>query len=211
MDLPQPDRTAAGQRRDRRALRQLDRGHIEGYLAFIRARPWRGQRATAGKGRAISAAVAQSAVLSLRNMLNDIAAWGWPDAPSRGWCAADVPKLSQPLTRALPPDADAAIMNAVADLDDDFACIGLTVLRDAGLRAGELLDLEVGSIIDDGRRHLAEGSGLAAAVPPGRQGDGRRARAPRPRRRPAWFGGWYRVRGGVLAGTLAGPLIGQEH
>jgi integrase len=133
------------------SLRQLDRGHIEGYLTWSRTRPWRGQRAAAGNGRAISAAVAQSAVLSLRNMLDDIAAWGWADAPSRRLVfAADVPKLAQPLPRALPPDVDAAIMNAVAVLDDPFARVGLTTLRGAGLRVGELLDLEAGSIIDYG-------------------------------------------------------------
>ena len=133
------------------SLGQLERGHIESYLAWNRTRPWRGQRAAAGNGRAISAAVAQTTVLSLRNMLDDIAAWGWADAPSRRLVfAADVPKLDQPLPRALPPDVDAAIMNAVADLDDRFARVGLTVLRGAGLRVGELLDLEVGSIIDYG-------------------------------------------------------------
>ena len=133
------------------SLGQLERGHIESYLAWSRTRPWRGQRAAAGNGRAISAAVAQSAVLSLRNMLDDIAAWGWADAPSRRLVfAADVPRLDQPLPRALPPDIDAAIMTAVAGLDDGFARIGLTVLRGAGLRAGELLDLEIGSIIDYG-------------------------------------------------------------
>ncbi|ETZ96598.1 phage integrase family domain protein, partial [Mycobacterium kansasii 824] len=42
------------------------------------------------------------------------------------------------------------MMNAVARLDDSFARIGLTVLRGAGLRVGELLDLELGSIIDYG-------------------------------------------------------------
>ena len=132
-------------------LRQLERGHIEGYLAWNRTRPWRGQRAAAGQDRAISASVAQSAVLSLRNMLDDIAAWGWADAPPRRLVfAADVPRLDQPLPRALPPHVDAAIMNAVAGLDDPFARIGLTVLRGAGLRVGELLDLEVGSIIDYG-------------------------------------------------------------
>ena len=132
-------------------LRQLERGHIEGYLAWNRTRPWRGQRAAAGQGRVISASVAQSAVLSLRNMLDDIAAWGWADAPPRRLVfAADVPRLDQPLPRALPPDVDAAIMNAVAGLDDPFARIGLTVLRGAGLRVGELLDLEAGSIIDYG-------------------------------------------------------------
>ncbi|HEX2745608.1 MAG TPA: hypothetical protein VHN16_14565 [Streptosporangiaceae bacterium] len=55
-------------------LRRLERGHVEGYLTWNRTRPWRGQRAAAGKGRTISAAVAQSSVLTLRNMLDDIAA-----------------------------------------------------------------------------------------------------------------------------------------
>jgi integrase len=133
------------------SLRQLRRDHVEGYLTWNRTRPWRGQRAAAGNGRVISAAVAQSTILSLRNMLDDIAAWGWSDAPPRRLVfAADVPKLGQPLPRALPPDIDQALMNAVAGLDDDFARIGLTVLRGAGLRVGELLDLEIGSVIDYG-------------------------------------------------------------
>jgi integrase len=133
------------------SLRQLEREHIEGFLAWHRTRPWRGRRARAGAGRAISAAVAQAAVLSLRNMLDDIAAWGWAEAPARRLVfAADVPKLDQPLPRALPPDIDQALMNAVAGLDDGFARTGLTVLRGAGLRVGELLDLEIGSIIDYG-------------------------------------------------------------
>jgi integrase len=132
-------------------LSKLDRAHIEGYLAWHRTRGWRGRRATAGAGRTISAAVAQSAVLSLRNLLDDITAWGWQQAPPRRLVfAADVPKLDQPLPRALAPDVDAAVMNAVARLDDPFARVGLTVLRGAGLRVGELLDLELGSIIDYG-------------------------------------------------------------
>jgi integrase len=133
------------------SLQQLERSHIEGYLTWHRTRPWRGRRAAAGAGRPISAAVAQAAVLSLRNMLDDIAAWGWAEAPARRLVfAADVPRLDQPLPRALPPDIDQALMNAVAGLDDDFARIGLTVLRGAGLRVGELLDLEIGSIVDYG-------------------------------------------------------------
>jgi integrase len=84
-------------------------------------------------------------------VLDDIAAWGWAEAPARRLVfAADVPRIDQPLPRALPPDTDAAIMNAVAGLDDTFARIGLTVLRGAGLRVGELLDLEIGSIVDYG-------------------------------------------------------------
>lgn len=132
-------------------LHQLDRACIEGFLSYNRTRGWRGQRAAAGAGRTVSAAVAQSAVLSLRNLLDDITAWGWEQAPTRRLVfAADVPKLDQPLPRALSPDIDAAVMNAVAHLDDSFARVGLTVLRGAGLRVGELLDLELGSIIDYG-------------------------------------------------------------
>jgi hypothetical protein len=65
------------------SLRQLTRGHVEGYLTWNRTRPWRGQRAAAGTGRTVSVAVAQSSVLSLRNMLDDISAWGWAEAPRR--------------------------------------------------------------------------------------------------------------------------------
>jgi hypothetical protein len=94
----------------------VPRGHVEGgYLTWNRTRHWRGQRADTGKGRAISVAVAQSSVLSLRNMLDDITAWGWAEAPRRRLVfATDVPKLGQPLPRALPPDVDAALVNAIA-------------------------------------------------------------------------------------------------
>jgi len=53
---------------------------------------------------------AQSAVLSLRNLLEDITAWGWERAPPQQLVfTADVPKLDQPLPRALAPDIDAAV------------------------------------------------------------------------------------------------------
>ena len=54
------------------------------------------------------------------------------------------------MPRALPPDVDQALIAAVGDLDDDFARTGLTVLRGAGLRIGELLDLELGCVVDYG-------------------------------------------------------------
>ncbi|WP_345353531.1 site-specific integrase, partial [Rhodococcus olei] len=132
-------------------LRELDRSQVEGFLVWNRTRGWRGQRTAAGAGRSVSAAVAHAAVLSLRNMLDDITEWGWEQGPVRRLVfAADVPKLDQPLPRALPPDIDDAVMNAVAGLDDPFARVALTVLRGAGLRVGELLDLELGSVVDYG-------------------------------------------------------------
>ena len=57
--------------------------------------------------RPVSVAVAQATVLSLRNLLEDIAIWGWAEAPSRRLVfAADVPKLDRALPRALAPDVD---------------------------------------------------------------------------------------------------------
>ena len=134
-----------------RHLRQLRRHHIEAYLIWNRHRPWRGRHAAAGAGRTVSTAVAQAAVLTLRNMLDDITDWGWDDVPTRRLVfRADIPKLAQPLPRALAPDVDAALMAAVDALDDPFARVAVTVLRHTGLRIGELLDLELGSVYDYG-------------------------------------------------------------
>jgi site-specific recombinase XerD len=134
-----------------RHLRHLRRHHIEAYLIWNRHRPWRGRHAAAGAGRTISTAVAQTAVLTLRNMLDDITDWGWEDVPTRRLVfRADIPKLDHPLPRALAPDIDAALMAAVDALDDPFARVAVTVLRHTGLRIGELLDLELGSVYDYG-------------------------------------------------------------
>lgn len=131
-----------------RDLRDLQRHQVEAFLVWNRTRPWRGRKA---RPRPVSAAVAQSAVLSLRNLLEDITAWGWAAAPARRLVfAADIPKLDRALPRALTPDVDDALMAAVAELADPFARTGLAVLRGAGLRVGELLDLELGAVLDYG-------------------------------------------------------------
>jgi site-specific recombinase XerC len=84
-------------------------------------------------------------------MLEDIAGWGWADAPTRRLIfAADIPKLDKALPRALSPDVDATLMGAIADLGDPFARTGLQLLRGTGLRVGELLDLELNAVIDYG-------------------------------------------------------------
>jgi integrase len=133
---------------DLTTLRALERQHIEGFLVWNRSRPWRGRRA---RQQPIGAAVAQSTVLTVRNMLEDIAAWGWAAAPSRRLLfAADIPKLDRPLPQALPPDVDARLMDAVDDLEDHFARTGLRLLRGSGLRVGELLDLELDAVLDYG-------------------------------------------------------------
>jgi site-specific recombinase XerD len=134
--------------RDVTSLRQLDRGHIEGFLAANATRRWRGRLA---RDQQVSPTVVHAAVLAVRNFLDDITAWGWAERPDRQLIfAADVPRLPRPLPRALAPGEDAHLMAAVAELKDPFARCGLTLLRGAGLRLGELLDLELGSIVDYG-------------------------------------------------------------
>ncbi len=130
------------------ALPQLQRSHIEAYCAFVPTRRWRGQRAC---DKQIGAASIIAGLVAVRSFLDDITTWGWADAPQRQLMfSCDVPRPPRYLPRALAPDVDTALMAAVADLPDDFARTGLMVLRGAGLRIGELLDLELNCVVDYG-------------------------------------------------------------
>lgn len=130
------------------SLRHLERDHLEAFLRHNATRPWRGRLA---RNQPVAASVVHATVLSVRNFFDDITLWGWVERPARQLLfAADVPRLDRPLPRALAPDHDAALMATVAGLDDPFARCGLVVLRGAGLRLGELLDLELDSVVDYG-------------------------------------------------------------
>jgi integrase len=130
------------------ALRQLQRHHIEAFLAWNRTRTWRGRLT---RDQRVSVSVVHSTVLTVRNFLDDITLWGWADRPPRRLVfATDVPRLPRPLPRALAPDVDAALMGAVGRLDDLFARSAILLLRRAGLRLGECLDLELGCVVDYG-------------------------------------------------------------
>lgn len=129
-------------------LARLERHHVEAFLTWTATRPCR--RPQDGH-RQVGPFVTAHAAIAIRGFLDDIAAWGWAQAPPRRLVfATDIPRQPDTLPRALPPDVDAALMAAVADLDDLFARTGLTVLRGTGLRIGELLDLELDCIVDYG-------------------------------------------------------------
>ncbi len=131
------------------SLRALERRHVEGFLVWNRSRPWRGRLA---RPRSVSISVAHEAVLALRNFLDDLTLWGWAERPPRRLVfASDVPRLPRPLPRALAPDVDRALMAAVERLADPFARTALTLLRRAGLRLGECLDLELDGVVDYGQ------------------------------------------------------------
>jgi len=130
------------------SLAQLERGHIEAYCTWIATRRWRGQRAS---DRRIGAHSIIAGLVAVRGFLDDITAWGWAGVPTRRLMfASDVPRPPRHLPRALAPDVDTALMGAIGTLPDRFARTGLIVLRGAGLRLGELLDLELDCVADYG-------------------------------------------------------------
>jgi integrase len=130
-------------------LDQLERAaHVEPFLAWARTRPWRGAN---GRGRTVSLTLFHHDVVDLRVFFEDIAAWGWASQPRRRLLfLTDLPRLPEPMPRALPPEIDRAVMAEVARLDDAFARTGLLLLRATGVRAGELLDLELDCLVDFG-------------------------------------------------------------
>jgi integrase len=138
----------AGHHPEIRSLRDLERAHIEEFLVWNRSRTWRGRLA---RDKQVSPSVVHAGVLALRNMFDDITLWGWAERPERRLIfATDVPRLPRPLPLGLAPDIDQALMEAIGRLDDDFARVGITLLRRAGLRLGELLDLELNCVVDYG-------------------------------------------------------------
>lgn len=128
---------------------QLDRSrHIEPFLVWSRSRPWRGPN---GAGKTVGMTVFHHDLVDLRVFFEDITEWGWPTAPQRRLLfLSDLPRLPEPMPRALAADVDRALLAAIAELDDPFARCGLTVLRATGMRAGELLDLELDCTVDFG-------------------------------------------------------------
>lgn len=129
-------------------LADLERRHIESFCQWVPTRPWRrGMK----PGQTVSGSAVAHNVTSVRTFLDDISAWGWAEAPARQLMfASDLPRQPKLLPRALPPDVDAAVMNAVVTLDDPVTRIGLTVIRATGVRVGELIDLELDCVVDYG-------------------------------------------------------------
>ncbi len=128
------------------SLRQLTRAQLEAFLVFNATRISRGR---AHHGRVISVRHHARAVHDLRLFFDDLAAWGWAERPSGMLLhRSDLPRLPQPLPRAPAPDVDTALMAAVAALDDPVARCGIALLRGAGLRLGELRDLELDCLWD---------------------------------------------------------------
>jgi integrase len=129
-------------------LAQLDRDHIQGFLTVNRTRTWRGRVGSrpAGLGQRRARRGAGAAQLPRRHHPVGMGRSGRPSAAVRHRRA---PPATAAAARA-GTDDDAALLAAIGDLDDPFARCGLLVLRHAGLRLGELLDLELNAVVDYG-------------------------------------------------------------
>lgn len=66
-----------------------------------------------------------------------------PTSQPADCCTAPTSPANRAGFPALATDTDAALMNAVARLDDVYARCAIIILRGTGLRIGELLDVEL--------------------------------------------------------------------
>ena len=96
-------------------------------------------------------------------LLNDIAEWGWPEAPKRRLVfRSDIPKLPRALPRYLTPDLDRRLTQALHTWPERLPADALLLQRATGLRIGELVDLELDSV------HEIPGQGAWLKVPLGK-------------------------------------------
>jgi integrase len=127
-------------------LSQLDRPVIEEFLIWNRTRPSRGRR---GRGRPVSTVRVHQGVATLKTFFEDLALWCWAERPPRLIVhRSDLPRLPEAVPRALPPDVDRELMNAVDRLDDVAGRCAIRILRGTGMRVGELLELELDCLLD---------------------------------------------------------------
>ena len=143
-------------------LGDLTRGVVEEFLTWNQGRPSRGRRR---RGEPVSISRQHQAVSVLRTFIDDLIFWEWPDRPPRPLVhSSDLPKLLHHVPRALTPTVDAALMAAVARLDDVAARSAIRILRGTGMRIGELLELELDCLLD------FSGRGTWLRVPIGKLG-----------------------------------------
>jgi integrase len=139
-------------------LAELDRRrHIETYLTATAV------ATNSRTGAPIQASERRGRVLAVHCLLNDIAEWGWPQAPERRLVfRSDIPKLPRALPRYLTPDLDRRLTHALQGWPERLPADALLLQRATGLRIGELIDLELDCV------HEIPGQGAWLKVPLGK-------------------------------------------
>ncbi len=140
------------------SLADLDRRrHIETYLTAT------AEAMNSRTGAPIQASERRGRILAVHCLLNDIAEWGWPEAPQRRLVfRSDIPKLPRALPRYLTPDLDRRLTQALQAWPERLPADALLLQRATGLRIGELVDLELDSV------HEIPGQGAWLKVPLGK-------------------------------------------
>lgn len=144
-------------------LALLDRSAIEAWLAALAATRLRDERP-------MSIGYRRGRIIAVRQFLADITEWGWPAAPARTLIfPRDLPRLTHPLPRYLPPDADRALQTTLQQTSDTAPATlsrlhadALLLTRATGIRIGELCDLELDCV------HQIDGHGAWLKVPLGK-------------------------------------------
>jgi integrase len=140
------------------SLAELDRRrHIETYLTAT------AEAMNSRTGAPIQVSERRGRILAVHCLLNDIAEWGWTEAPQRRLVfRSDIPKLPRALPRYLTPDLDRRLTQALHTWHERLAADALLLQRATGLRIGELVDLELDSV------HEIPGHGAWLKVPLGK-------------------------------------------
>ena len=95
-------------------------------------------------GEPLSVQERRSRILAISRMLQEIAEWGWHEAPGRRLVfPRDAPRLPRTLPRYLPPDADRRLTQSLQSSPNRLRANALLLARATGLRVGELIDLEL--------------------------------------------------------------------
>lgn len=121
------------------SLRDLHRGHINGYLDWLSRK-----RSTKRPFDILDASTRRAALSTLKTALEEMWDFEIAPAPSRSLVhAADYPKSSTPLPRFLPPDQTALIERAIEKLTDPYQLAALRIARASGARRDEVRRLSL--------------------------------------------------------------------
>jgi len=124
---------------------QIARTHIEGFKAWLVARPgYRGHR------QPVKSTIGMR-ISNLRSFFERIIEWGYPDAPTRNPVfAGGMPIKDRPLPRFLDDPDAAALLAAARKLPEVFDRVCVEVLARTGLRKGEFLGLTIDAVVQIG-------------------------------------------------------------